>query len=56
MGPGHLGPSLVTEAYQAWVAHLRNDCEACDSGTPESGDEDYVCPEGQRLKAAWLAE
>jgi len=46
----------VTEAYQAWVAHIRNDCEACDSGTPEPGDEDYVCPEGQRLKAAWLAE
>lgn len=43
-------------AYKAWVEHLSKGCDDCDSGTPEPGYEDYVCPEGQRLKAAWLKE
>ena len=39
--------------YRAWVDHIQT-CKACEEGTPEPGDEDYVCPEGKKLKAAWL--
>lgn len=35
--------------YKAYTHHLST-CEACD----DPDDDDYICPEGLRLKHAWL--
>ena len=44
---------MTTPAYDAWNEHLST-CDDCANGTPEPGDEDYVCPAGKKLKALWL--
>jgi hypothetical protein len=37
------------EAYKAYTRHLST-CDACDN--PD--DDDYICPDGLKLKATWL--
>ena len=39
--------------YRTYTDHLST-CDACADGEPTPPDEDYICPEGLRLKALWM--
>ena len=44
---------VTSDSYVDYTLHLST-CDDCANGTPVPPDEDYICPEGLKLKEAWL--